>query len=298
MTTNIDAFRNYLQLEKKYSPHTILAYVNDISSFESYNTIHFDQKNIDQANYNQIRTWIVFLVNAGLSNTSVNRKMASLKAFYKFLLKTKQLEASPLLKHKALKSQKILQIPFSEKEVVDVLDVMNNTTGFEGIRNKLIIDLFYTTGMRRAELIGLKIVNLDLASGTIKVLGKRNKERILPILPIIKEQFFLFLEERDRLISIVDCDYLFLTKKGLKLNESFVYRLINSYFSGVSEKVKKSPHILRHTFATHLLNNGADLNSLKELLGHSSLASTQIYTHNSLSELKSVYEGAHPRMSK
>ena len=298
MTTNIDAFRNYLQLEKKYSPHTIIAYCNDISSFESYNTIHFDQKNIDQANYNQIRTWIVFLVNAGLSNTSVNRKMASLKAFYKFLLKTKQLEASPLLKHKALKSQKILQIPFSEKEVVDVLDVMNNTTGFEGIRNKLIIDLFYTTGMRRAELIGLKIVNLDLAGGTIKVLGKRNKERILPILPIIKEQFFLFLEERDRLISIVDCDYLFLTKKGLKLNESFVYRLINSYFSGVSEKVKKSPHILRHTFATHLLNNGADLNSLKELLGHSSLASTQIYTHNSLSELKSVYEGAHPRMRK
>jgi integrase/recombinase XerC len=298
MTTNIDAFRNYLQLEKKYSPHTIIAYCNDISSFESYNTIHFDQKNIDQANYNQIRTWIVFLVNAGLSNTSVNRKMASLKAFYKFLLKTKQLEVSPLLKHKALKSQKILQIPFSEKEVVDVLDVMNNTTGFEGIRNKLIIDLFYTTGMRRAELIGLKIVNLDLASGTIKVLGKRNKERILPILPIIKEQFFLFLEERDRLISIVDCDYLFLTKKGLKLNESFVYRLINSYFSGVSEKVKKSPHILRHTFATHLLNNGADLNSLKELLGHSSLASTQIYTHNSLSELKSVYEGAHPRMRK
>ncbi|MFV8357432.1 tyrosine-type recombinase/integrase [Flavobacterium sp. XS1P32] len=298
MTTNIDAFRNYLQLEKKYSPHTIIAYCNDISSFESYNTIHFDQKNIDQANYNQIRTWIVFLVNAGLSNTSVNRKMASLKAFYRFLLKIKQLEASPLLKHKALKSQKILQIPFSEKEVVDVLDVMNNTTGFEGIRNKLIIDLFYTTGMRRAELIGLKIVNLDLAGGTIKVLGKRNKERILPILPIIKEQFFLFLEERDRLISIVDCDYLFLTKKGLKLNESFVYRLINSYFSGVSEKVKKSPHILRHTFATHLLNNGADLNSLKELLGHSSLASTQIYTHNSLSELKSVYEGAHPRMRK
>ena len=298
MTTNIDAFRNYLQLEKKYSPHTIIAYCNDISSFESYNTIHFDQKNIDQANYNQIRTWIVFLVNAGLSNTSVNRKMASLKAFYKFLLKTKELEVSPLLKHKALKSQKILQIPFSEKEVVDVLDVMNNTSGFEGIRNKLIIDLFYTTGMRRAELIGLKIVNLDLASGTIKVLGKRNKERILPILPIIKEQFFLFLEERDRLISIVDCDYLFLTKKGLKLNESFVYRLINSYFSGVSEKVKKSPHILRHTFATHLLNNGADLNSLKELLGHSSLASTQIYTHNSLSELKSVYKGAHPRMRK
>lgn len=298
MATNKDSFRNYLQLEKKYSVHTITAYYNDITSFESFNTMHFDQRNIDQANYNQIRTWIVSLINAGLSNTSVNRKMASLKAFYKFLLKTKQLETSPLLKHKALKVQKILQIPFSEKEVVDVLGVMNNTSGFEGIRNKLIIDLFYTSGMRRAELIGLKIVNLDLAGSTIKVLGKRNKERILPILPIIKEQIFLYLEERERLLTIVDYNYLFLTKKGLKLNESFVYRLINSYFSKVSEKVKKSPHILRHTFATHLLNNGADLNSVKELLGHSSLASTQIYTHNSLSELKSVHKEAHPRGRK
>ena len=298
MATNKDAFRNYLQLEKKYSPHTVTAYYNDITSFESYNTIYFDQINIDQVNYNQIRTWIVSLVNAGLSNTSVNRKMASLKAFYKFLLKTKQLETSPLLKHKALKAQKILQIPFSEKEVVDVLGVMNVTVGFESIRNKLIIDLFYTTGMRRAELIGLKIVNLDLACSTIKVLGKRNKERILPILPIVKDQIFLYLKKRECLLSIVNCDYLFLTKKGLKLNESFVYRLINSYFSRVSEKVKKSPHILRHTFATHLLNNGADLNSVKELLGHSSLASTQIYTHNSLSELKSVYKEAHPRMRK
>ena len=298
MATNKDSFRNYLQLEKKYSVHTITAYYNDITSFESFNTMNFDQRNIDQANYNQIRTWIVSLINAGLSNTSVNRKMASLKAFYKFLLKTKQLETSPLLKHKALKVQKILQIPFSEKEVVDVLGVMNNTSGFEGIRNKLIIDLFYTSGMRRAELIGLKIVNLDLAGSTIKVLGKRNKERILPILPIIKEQIFLYLEERERLLTIVDYNYLFLTKKGLKLNESFVYRLINSYFSKVSEKVKKSPHILRHTFATHLLNNGADLNSVKELLGHSSLASTQIYTHNSLSELKSVHKEAHPRGRK
>ena len=298
MATNKDSFRNYLQLEKKYSVHTITAYYNDITSFESFNTIHFDQRNIDQANYNQIRTWIVSLINAGLSNTSVNRKIASLKAFYKFLLKTKQLETSPLLKHKALKVQKTLQIPFSEKEVVDVLGMMNNTSGFEGIRNKLIIDLFYTSGMRRAELIGLKIVNLDLAGSTIKVLGKRNKERILPILPIIKEQIFLYLEERERLLTIVDYNYLFLTKKGLKLNESFVYRLINSYFSKVSEKVKKSPHILRHTFATHLLNNGADLNSVKELLGHSSLASTQIYTHNSLSELKSVHKEAHPRGRK
>ncbi|RKS15098.1 tyrosine-type recombinase/integrase [Flavobacterium sp. 120] len=298
MTTNKDAFRDYLQLEKKYSSHTVTAYCNDITSFESFNTIHFDKQNIEQVNYSQIRSWIVSLVDNDISNTSVNRKIASLKAFYKFLLKTKQIEVSPLFKHKALKTPKLLQIPFSEKEVIDVLDIAQSAVGFEGVRNKLVIDLFYTTGMRRAELISLKITNVDLSGSTIKVLGKRNKERIIPVLPIIKEQFALYLKERESLLSIEDHDYLFLTKKGLKLNDSFVYRLINSYFSTVSEKVKKSPHILRHTFATHLLNNGADLNSVKELLGHSSLASTQIYTHSSLSELKSVYKEAHPRGRK
>ncbi|MFV7234597.1 tyrosine-type recombinase/integrase [Flavobacterium sp. ZB4R12] len=298
MANNKDAFRDYLQLEKKYSSHTVTAYCNDITSFESFNTIHFDQEDVEHVNYSQIRSWIVSLVDDNISNTSVNRKIASLKAFYKFLLKTKQIEVSPLLKHKALKTPKILQIPFSEKEVVDALSHMQNPVGFEEIRNKLIVDLFYTTGMRRTELIHLKVVNVNLSSSTVKVLGKRNKERILPILPIIIDQFSLYLKERACLLSIVDSDYFFLTKKGLKLNDSFVYRLINSYFSAVSEKVKKSPHILRHTFATHLLNNGADLNSVKELLGHSSLASTQIYTHNSLSELKKVYEDAHPRNQK
>nr|WP_314898367.1 tyrosine-type recombinase/integrase [uncultured Flavobacterium sp.] len=298
MATNKDAFRDYLQLEKKYSSHTVTAYCNDITSFESFNTIHFDQEDVEHVNYSQIRSWIVSLVDDNISNTSVNRKIASLKAFYKFLLKTKQIEVSPLLKHKALKTPKVLQIPFSEKEVIDVLSHMQNPVGFEEIRNKLIVDLFYTTGMRRTELIHLKVVNVNLSSSTVKVLGKRNKERILPVLPIIINQFSLYLNERSSLLSIVDEDCFFLTKKGLKLNDSFVYRLINSYFSAVSEKVKKSPHILRHTFATHLLNNGADLNSVKELLGHSSLASTQIYTHNSLSELKKVYEDAHPRNQK
>ena len=298
MSTNKDAFRDYLCLEKKYSPHTITAYCNDINSFESFNKIHFDQDNIEQVNYGQIRNWIVSLVDDSVSNVSVNRKIASLKAFYKFLLKTKQIEVSPLLKHKALKIPKILQIPFSEKEMTAVLGQMQSAVGFEEVRNKLIIDLLYTTGVRRAELIHLKMENVDLSSNTIKVLGKRNKERILPVLPIISDQFSLYVKERTSLSTIVDNDYFFLTKKGLKLNESFVYRLINSYFSTVSEKVKKSPHILRHTFATHLLNNGADLNSVKELLGHSSLASTQIYTHNSLAELKTIYKDAHPRGKK
>jgi len=295
MTNNIQSFRDYLEMEKKYSPHTINAYLNDIGYFESFNKNQFNQENIDQVNYSQIRTWIVSLVDDGISNVSVNRKISSLKAFYKFLLKTKQIEINPLLKHKALKTSKKLQIPFSEKELEDVLTQLQNPEGFEGIRDKLIIDLFYTTGIRRTELIHLKLSNVNLSNNTIKVLGKRNKERILPVLPIISKQFVLYLNERSHLEKVIDFDYFFLLKKGLKLNDSFVYRLINSYFSTVSEKVKKSPHILRHTFATHLLNHGADLNSVKELLGHSSLASTQIYTHSSLSELKKVYEDAHPR---
>ena len=298
MNNNKDAFKDYLQLEKKYSPHTVNAYLTDINSFELFNKNQFNDENIDQANYSQIRSWIVSLVDNNRSNVSVNRKMASLKAFYKFLLKTKQIEVSPLLKHKALKTPKTLQIPFSEKEVVDVLSQIQNPIGFEEIRDKLIIDLFYTTGIRRTELIHLKIANVNTSNNTIKVLGKRNKERILPLLPIVSEQLILYANERTRLEIIKDNDFFFLTKKGLKLNDSFVYRLINTYFSTVSEKVKKSPHILRHTFATHLLNNGADLNSVKELLGHSSLASTQIYTHSSLSELKKVYEEAHPRNQK
>lgn len=298
MINNKDAFKDYLQLEKKYSPHTVNAYLTDINSFESFNKNLFNDENIDQANYSQIRSWIVSLVDNNRSNVSVNRKMASLKAFYKFLLKTKQIEVSPLLKHKALKTPKTLQIPFSEKEVVDVLSQIQNPIGYEEIRDKLIIDLFYTTGIRRTELIHLKTGNVNTSNNTIKVLGKRNKERILPLLPIVSEQLIVYANERTRLEIIADNAFFFLTKKGLKLNDSFVYRLINTYFSTVSEKVKKSPHILRHTFATHLLNNGADLNSVKELLGHSSLASTQIYTHSSLSELKKVYEEAHPRNQK
>lgn len=295
MITSTDAFRDYLEKEKKYSLHTVGGYLKDLENFAVFNEIHFGQNTIDYVNYAQIRAWIVSLVDAGMSNVSVNRKVASLKAFYKFLLKIKQISVSPLVKHKALKTPKILQIPFSEKEVAAALMQMGVPEGFEQIRNKLIIDLFYTTGIRRAELIHLKLNDVDFSVALIKVVGKRNKERLVPVLPVLVEQLLLYKSERALLDTVVDEDYFFLSKKGLKLNESFVYRLINTYFSMVSEKVKKSPHILRHSFATHLLNNGADLNSVKELLGHASLASTQVYTHNSLSELKKVYKQAHPR---
>ena len=298
MTNTLQSFKDYLQLEKNYSPHTVNAYLNDIVFFQNFLQKEFEQDILQEVNYSQIRSWIVSLVDDGISNTSVNRKVASLKSFYKFLLKTKQIQVSPLLKHKALKTPKNLQIPFSEKELDTVLNHIEYAEGFEGTRDKLIIDLLYATGIRRTELIHLKVSNVNSSTNTLKVLGKRNKERILPILPIISQQIISYFSERSNLEQIKDEDYFFLTIKGVKMSDSLVYRLINDYFSMVSEKVKKSPHILRHTFATHLLNNGADINSVKELLGHSSLASTQVYTHSSLSELKKVYGNAHPRNIK
>ncbi|MCG9791234.1 tyrosine-type recombinase/integrase [Flavobacterium algicola] len=293
MDTIVEAFKEYLKKEKNYSLHTLIAYENDLQSFHSFNELNFAQESIEGVNYSQIRSWIVFLVDEGFSVVTINRKLASLKAFYKFLLKTKQIELSPMLKHKSLKASRTLQIPFSEKEMHLALDPVME--GFEMIRDHIIVEVFYATGMRRAELIQLKLHDVDLNNNTFKVLGKRNKERLIPIIPGIKESLVSYIEERDSLQEVIDEEYFFLTKKGKKLNNSLVYRLVNLYFSQASEKVKKSPHVLRHTFATHLLNNGADLNSVKELLGHSSLASTQIYTHSSLAELKKVYQKSHPR---
>ena len=295
MQNNLAAFSDYLRLEKHYSAHTLHAYIADITAFADFTAQNFDQTTLEEVNYPMIRNWIVSLVDSGIGNSSVNRKISSLKAFYKFLLKTKQIDVSPLLKHKSLKTPKILQIPFSEKELDNVLHLIEFPDGFEGVRDQLIIDLFYTTGMRRTELIHLKTADIDLSGLTLKVLGKRNKERILPMLPVVASKISSYMTARKCLLEVVDAEYLFVTSKGVKMNDSLVYRLINHYFGQVSEKVKKSPHVLRHTFATHLLNNGADLNSVKELLGHSSLASTQIYTHSSLAELKKVYGEAHPR---
>lgn len=298
MDKNQLAFKDYLLQEKNYSVHTVNAYEKDLGDFALFVVTNFEQEDLHEVSYNQIRSWIVFLMDKGLSSGSVNRKISSLKSFYKFLLKSKQIDVSPLIKHKSLKTGKKVQIPFSEKEVKAVLTEGVFTSDFEGKRDKLIIDLFYATGMRRAELIDLKLQNVDLYSNTIKVLGKRNKERIIPILPKISIQIRDYLNERSGLEVIQEDGLFFLTKLGKKVNISLVYRLINGYFSGVTEKVKTSPHIIRHSFATHLLNNGADLNSVKDLLGHASLASTQVYTHNSLAELKKVHGASHPRQKK
>jgi integrase/recombinase XerC len=298
MQSNQQKFQDYLLKEKNYSVLTALAYGKDLQFFQKFLEKDFDNTPLEEVSYTLIRSWVVSMVDGEMSNTSVNRKIASLKAFYKFLLKTKQIEINPLSKHKALKTAKKIQIPFSEEELDKVLTQIQYKEGFEGVRDKLIIDLFYTTGIRRSELISLQISNVDLVNKTIKVIGKRNKERIIPLLSIIIQGIKVYLIERKQLPLIVDTNNLILLSNGNKGNETFVYRLINDYFSNVSEKVKKSPHMLRHTFATHMLNHGADLNSIKELLGHSSLASTQVYTNSSLAELKNVYQNAHPRNQK
>ncbi|KAF2519531.1 tyrosine-type recombinase/integrase [Flavobacterium salilacus subsp. salilacus] len=295
MINSKQAYADYLLKEKNYSLLTVRAYSDDVASFEKFIKEHDTDAVLETVNYSQIRSWIVFLVEQDISNTSVNRKVSSLKSFYKFLLRSRQITVNPLQQHKSLKTEKKVQVPFSEKELQDVVDKIEYPDDFEGVRNRLIVDLFYTTGIRRAELIGLKWNSYDSGTKTLRVLGKRNKERILPVLGCTAQLITEYLEKRKQLETITAPEILILNNRGNKLSESFVYRLINCYFSVVSGKVKKSPHILRHTFATHLLNNGADLNSVKELLGHASLASTQVYTHSSLAELKKVYGEAHPR---
>tara|TARA_X000001036_G_scaffold173287_1_gene163957 strand:- start:155 stop:1042 length:888 start_codon:yes stop_codon:yes gene_type:complete len=292
---SIKSFIDYLQLEKKYSQNTVKAYENDIKSFSEFNKKEFGQSSLNKANYSQIRSWIVKLVESKISNRSINRKISSLNTYYKFLLKIQEIKENPLHNHKALKTKKIIQLPFSEKEVINALDINNFKDSYEGKRDRLIIEMLYSTGIRRIELVGVKLKDLDFSSSRIKVLGKRNKERFIPMLEstilLVKE----YLDYRAELNRIKDKDFLFLTSKGEKIYENLVYRITNKYFDYVSSKVKKSPHILRHSFATHLLNNGADLNAVKDLLGHSSLAATQVYTNRSIEEIKKVYSNTHPR---
>ncbi len=292
----IESFLEYLSLEKKYAVHTITAYKTDLLAFKDFIETEYKVVDLTEVHYPQIRTWIVALVNQKISNTTINRKISSLKSFYKFLQKTEQIEKNPLLKHKSLKTPKKVQVPFTVKEISNAIDINTEENNFTSLRNKLLIELLYSTGIRRTELINLKDRDINVAERTIKVLGKRNKERYVPLLATVIQTLKGYQKEKNKIS--VKSEYLFITSKGNKIYETLVYRIINSYFSRVSEKVKKSPHILRHSFATHLLNEGADLNSVKELLGHSSLASTQVYTHNSLDAIKKVYNQAHPKSVK
>ena len=291
-------FTDYLLLEKKYSSHTVAAYTKDIERFFDFVSKEYDLNSLLTVNYSMVRSWIVYLVDTGISNSSINRKISSLKTYYKFLLKTRQISQTPLAKHRALKVAKKVQLPFSQTEVEDVFELFDHANDFETLRDKLMVELFYSTGIRRAELIGLRLSDVSEVQKTIKVLGKRNKERIIPLLPSVLATIAKYKIFREALPNLVSSDSLLVTSKGNVIYETLVYRVITRYFSEISLKVKKSPHILRHSFATHLLSQGAELNAVKELLGHASLASTQVYTHNSIDTLKQVYKNTHPRNSK
>ncbi|WP_378185310.1 tyrosine-type recombinase/integrase [Aquimarina sp. W85] len=294
----ITKFIEYLTLERKYSVHTIAAYRNDLISFRDFGMSTFEDFDLKTVDYGQIRNWIVVLVEEGKSNRTVNRKISSLKTFYKFLQKIEEIDKSPLVKHRVLKTDKKIQIPFSNDEVMRVLTSLSDKEDFTSCRDRLIIELFYATGMRRIELVNLKISDIDIGSQKVKVLGKRNKERIVPLLPIVCNRIDEYMPLRNQISGSHQVANLFITTKGVKIYETLVYRIINTYFSKASSKVKTSPHILRHSFATQLLNEGANLNAVKELLGHSSLAATQVYTHQNVAQLTKAYKNAHPRNKK
>lgn len=289
------SFLEYLQFEKRYSAHTITAYTNDLSQFLRYVEEHYEVAHSGEITPVYIRSWIVHLIEQGLSNHSVNRKISCLKAFFKYLKRTGVVSVNPMTKVVAPKGGKRLPVFVEEKNMDFLFSAEMFSDDFEGIRDALVIELFYNTGIRLSELINLQSRDVDLEQQQIKVLGKRNKERIIPITPRMGAIIKSYLAYKKEQITDNQTNNLIVKSDGVKLYEKLVYRIVNRYLSQVTTLKKKSPHVLRHTFATHMLNKGADLGAIKEILGHSSLAATQLYTHNTIAQLKDVHKKAHPK---
>lgn len=295
---SVQKFLDYLKFEKKYSPRTVESYENDLNGFVEFYNAENGSDDISKAKKLDLRNFLMHLSQSDFSERSINRKISALKSYYKYLLKIQEIDQSPAAMISTLKHNNKVRIPFSEDEIRNLFETEGIfTDDFEGRRDRLIIELFYQTGMRRAELIGLKINDINFDEKSLKVLGKRNKERLIPVGGELCERLADYVKERNELFGDKS-QALFLTKKGTPLYDKFVYKLVNNYLSIVSTKMNKSPHILRHSFATHLLNHGANLNAVKELLGHSSLAATQVYTHSGIEQLKEVFNKAHPRSDK
>lgn len=291
-----DRFLQYIQFEKRSSSHTLIAYKNDLNQFTDFLKNKYQLDNIEQANYQYIRSWIVELMENNISSRSINRKLSSLKSFFKYLLKEGILQVNPFLKVTSPKFSKKLPVFVDKKGMEQLFSEVHFDNSFEGIRNRLILEVFYATGMRLSELIGLKENDIDTNKENLKVLGKRNKERIIPFGKNLAEIIIEYKDFKQKnFIGVNIEEYFFLTKKGKKMYAVGVRRMVKNYISTITTLEKRSPHVLRHTFATHMLNNGADLNAIKELLGHANLSATQVYTHNTIEQLKKVYKQAHPR---
>ena len=291
----ISSFLRYLTYEKRYSAHTLTSYENDLSQFQDYLQESLQITDIAKATHLDIRSWIIALVEENLQPRSINRKMATLRSFYKFLLKRESISQDPTLRIKALKTPKSLPHFVQEKELMQLLDQFPFGADFFGSRDRLVLELLYATGIRLAELLGLRDEEVDIAASTIRVLGKRNKERIIPLSHSIVAVLKNYQKEKKNLFGENASPHLVVTDKGEQAYPMFIYRLVKKYLGTFTSTEKQSPHVLRHTFATHLLDKGADLNAVKDLLGHSSLAATQVYTHNSLEKLRKVFEQAHPK---
>ena len=289
-----ESFINYIRYEKRYSSHTVVAYKNDLDQFVSYYTDMIGEFNIKGVNSRHIRGWIVFLMEQKLSARTVNRKITTLKAFFKYLRKEEIIEKNPAVNLPQPKNKRKLPFFVEESKLIHLLDDGYFESDFSGVRDKLIISFFYGTGIRLAELLNLKDTDVDTNECLIKVLGKRNKERIIPYPVSINKLIFDYIYIRNMEIGNMP-NHLFVTEKGKPVYDKLVYRIVKGYLSKVTSLEKRSPHVLRHTYATHLLNNGADLNALKELLGHSNLAATQVYTHTTFEKLHEIYKQAHPR---
>ena len=297
-----DPFLDYLAFEKRYSPHTLTSYRTDLIQFRDYLAVSYDNLPVEEANFQIVRSWIASLMDNAISPRSTNRKITTLRTYFQFLLKNEKISINPMLKIQGPKSGKRLPVFVEEKQMNNLLDKKSfeerEVDLYDAMLVRLVVELLYETGMRLSELTGLKQVDYEVDKGTVKVLGKRNKERIIPLTTELKEIIGQFIKLKSEL-NVATADngiiYLLQKKDGKKLAQKFVYGRVKYYLGLVTTIDKKSPHVLRHTFATHMLNNGADLNAIKELLGHANLSATQIYTHNTVEKLKAIYHKAHPR---
>lgn len=288
----IDPFISYISKEKRYSHHTIIAYKKDLELFTYYIYKVYELNDIDKVSQEMIRSWVVSMIDDGISGSSVNRKISTLKSYYNYLIRTTGLEDNPTRQIVSIKTPSKLPNYFKEEQLNELLDDDKPGADFCSLRDGIVIELLYSTGMRRSELINLREDFIDFSSNTVKVHGKRNKQRIIPLSEKLVSNIRNYIIEKEKQFGAGD--YLIVTDKGAKSYPNLIYRIINKELSVLSGSVK-SPHILRHSFATHMLNNGADLNSIKEVLGHANLTATQIYTHNTIEKLKKVYSEAHPR---